>query len=121
MSPTPGITHQCEIVRVLDGDTLEVSITTTAIVRLLDCWAPEVHRTDDPGEKPRGLVSKAHLQSLAKPGDKVIVQVPFSDRGRFGDDMTMGRVLGNVWLVGNDKSLSQLQVEAGQATVTKAQ
>lgn len=119
MPPGTGITHSCEIVRVLDGDTLEVRITSTAIVRLLDCWAPEVNRTDDPGEKPRGLLSKSHLERLAMPGAAAILQVPFSDRGRFGDDMTMGRVLGNVWIVGQTKSLSELQVDAGHATVAK--
>jgi len=119
MPPLPGIVHSCEIVRVLDGDTVEISITSTAVVRLLDCWAPEVHRTDDPTEKPRGLLSKAHLESLVKPGAKAVVQIPFSERGRFGDDMTMGRVLGNVWLVGQEKSLSEMQVQSGHARKTK--
>ncbi len=119
MPPKPGITHSCEIVRVLDGDTVEVCVTSTAVVRLLDCWAPEVHRTDDQSEKPRGLLSKAHLESMAKPGDKAILNVPFSDGSKFGDDLTFGRILGNVWIAGSNRSLSELQVQAGHATTTK--
>lgn len=119
MIPQPGITHSCEVVRVLDGDTIEVRVESTMVVRLLDCWAPETHRTDDPTEKQRGLLSKAHLQSICRPGDQAIVNVPFGSKSHFGDDMTMGRVLGNVWIVGNTKSLSELQVAAGHAKINK--
>lgn len=117
--PTPGIVHVCEMVRVLDGDTIEVRHTTTAVIRLLDCWAPETHRTDDPTEKPRGLLSKSHLESLCPVGTEVIIQIPFSDKNKFGDDMSMGRVLGHVWVVGQTQSLSAQQVTAGHATVHK--
>lgn len=119
LPPSPGITHTAETVRVLDGDTLELRVTSTMVVRLLDCWAPETHQTRDPLEKPRGLASKAHLESLCKPGTPVIVHVPFSPGSKFGDDTTMGRVLGHVWIVGQEQSLSEIQVAAGHATTNK--
>lgn len=120
MTPIPGIAHECEIVRVVDGDTVEVRLTATMVVRLLDCWAPEKHQTRDPLEKPRGLASEAHLKEICKPGSKAVVHVPFSPGSKFGDDTSMGRVLGRVWLAGQEQSLSEIQVESGHAKLTKA-
>jgi endonuclease YncB( thermonuclease family) len=119
MPPTPGVTHRGKVVRVLDGDTIEVSVTVTTHVRMLDCWAPEVHETKTAGEKARGIESKKHLEAICKPGSDVIVHVPFGDKSRFGDDMSMGRVLGDVYLVGWNETLAEMQVRAGHATKTK--
>lgn len=119
MPPTPGITHRAKVVRVLDGDTIEVAVSLTAHVRMLDCWAPEVHETKTPGEKARGIESKKHLEAICKPGVDVIVHVPFGKTPRFGDDMSMGRVLGDVYVEGWSMTLAEVQVQAGYATKTK--
>ena len=48
------------------------------------------------------------------------MSVPLSDDGDMAKFMTMGRVLGYVWLVDHpEKSLSAQQVEAGHATTEK--
>jgi endonuclease YncB( thermonuclease family) len=52
-------------------------------------------------------------------GTEVILQVPTSGTGDIAEVMTMGRILGYVWPKNGAKSLSQLQVEAGHATVKK--
>jgi len=117
-APTPGITHRAKVVRVLDGDTIEVTVSLTAHVRMLDCWAPEIH-TKNSDEKTRGIESKQHLEAMCKPGTDVIVHVPFGKTPRFGDDMSMGRVLGDVYLVGGNVTLAEMQVQAGHATKTK--
>ncbi len=124
-APTPSWTTRGKVLRVIDGDTLEVEIRRTVRVRMLDCWAPESKQ--DPrlpearraAEKTKGQAARQNLNSLAN-GREVIVSVPLSDDGDIARSMTMGRVLGNVWLVDHpEKSLSVQQVEAGHATKEK--
>lgn len=114
--PPIGYTTKCKIVRVLDGDTIEVSITRTLHVRLLDCWAPET-RTLNPIEKLKGKESKAHLLSIAKPDTPATLFIPMTDD--LTDATTLGRVLGHVWVEGNEQSLSEIQVAAGFAAKSK--
>lgn len=105
----------CRILRVIDGDTIEVEIRRTLRVRLLQCWAPE-SRTKDLEEKERGLAAKHHLIDLTTRQDRGRLMVPMAED--LGDVMTLGRVLGHVWLEGDDISLSQRQVDAGFASAT---
>ena len=96
---------------VLDGDTIEVNVTRVSIlgitvsadhisrtvrVRLLDCWAPET-RTRDLEEKKRGLAAKAYMEELVL-AEEVHVEIPIEKNAKFGDSMSMGRVLGRVFL-----------------------
>mgnify|MGYP000017315266 CR=1 FL=1 len=124
-APKPSWTTQAKVVRVIDGDTLEVEIRRVLRVRMLDCWAPESRR--DPRldesrrqeEKAKGQAAKEHLISLAN-GREVIVSVPMAADGDVSKIWTMGRVLGWVWLADRpEKSLSAQQVEAGHAVTTK--
>ena len=50
--PPEGFTTKATVVRVIDGDTVDVSITRRLRVRLQDCWAPET-RTRDIVEKQK--------------------------------------------------------------------
>ena len=109
--PPTGWSTQAHVVRVLDGDTIEVEVTRRVKVRLLDCWAPESHEAAGPA-------STANLKKLLGDGE-VTLLVPME-----GDDVsslwTFGRVLGYVWSTADaDKSVSQLQVEGGFATKEK--
>lgn len=113
-APDKAITVECEIVRVLDGDTIEVAVRQRYRVRLLDCWAAET-RGDS---KAAGLSAKQHLQSLLDShGCRGVLSVPCGED--VGKAWSMGRVLGNVWINGQDKSLSEIQVESGHATKVK--
>ena len=116
--PPLGLTTQAEVARVIDGDTLEVRITRTVHVRLLDCWAPET-RTTDEIEKAAGLKAKARVvELLDKTGSRVTVLLAGSEDGDLGDVLTMGRVLGRVWLA-DGRELSEVLVEEGMAGKTK--
>jgi len=110
-APAKAITVECQIVRILDGDTIEVAVQQVYRVRLLDCWAPEAK-----GEsKESGLASKEHLrQYIAMFRPHGVLSVPCGED--VGKSWSMGRVLGNVWLDGQEKSLSEIQCEAGHAT-----
>lgn len=120
-APTPGWTTHARVVRVIDGDTLEVDVTRRLQVRLLDCWAPE-SRTLNLTEKVLGLAAKAAIQKLLKAGDVVTVQFPTDAQGEDQDlakIITMGRLLGSVWVDGKD--VAGTLRKAGHAYATKAE
>jgi len=120
--PEPSWTTKATVISTVDGDTLDLEIRRTIRVRLLDCWAPETHldgrlpESQRAAEKAAGLKSKEALTALAM-GKPVILQVPTSED--LLKSTTMGRVLGRVWLEGDDESLSEKQVKSGNATKVK--
>ena len=123
--PPKGITTDVKVVRVIDGDTVDVSITRTIRVRLLDCYAPET-RTKDSKEKVRGYESKKYLYDMltqvfyndraARKQKQVTLFMPADDKGELKDNFTFSRVLGRLFVNGED--VSELMVEAGKATKT---
>lgn len=126
MAPELGWTTKAHVTRIIDGDTIEVEIRRKVTVRLLDCWAPE-SRTRDLKEKALGLQTKARVQELLQ--DLILPQpevepkeVTVYLRGaleeRLSSSLTMGRVLGRIWLP-NGKEVSKLLVQEGLATVEK--
>lgn len=133
-SPPEGYTTRCRIIRVIDGDTVEVEIRKTAIVRFASCYASEVdlhvpknptpkQRADAEAEKKRGLASKAHLVAAAEQCEARL-HVPASEDGQIQDVFTFGRAVGELWLIRSDgkpdaESLSEMQVRAGYATREK--
>jgi len=124
-APEYGWTTPARVLRVIDGDTLEVEVRRTVRVRLLDCWAPEsksdsrVAEQDRDRQKTLGLAAKASLQRVAEDQD-VIVRIPTQYHGDISQLFTMGRVLGHVWLrTSPQESLSERQVRLGHATKTK--
>lgn len=108
----PKLVLPCRVLRVVDGDTLDVVIPIRARVRLLECWAPETHGE----EKVLGTFSAVHLNGLAKdkPG---VLTVPIKDGNGLADLFSFGRLLGYVSVDGQD--LSKAQVKAGHATARK--
>ena len=124
--PPKGITTECKVVRVIDGDTVDIEITRTLRIRLLDCWAPET-RTTDLEEKAKGLDSKKHLYNLlnekfyndlaARKAKKITLFIPADEQGEIKDNFTFSRVLGRLFVSGQD--VSELMVKAGKATKTK--
>ena len=123
--PPKGITTDVKVSRVIDGDTVDVEITRTVRVRLLDCWAPET-RTRDPVEKVKGYESRKHLNSLlrqvfyndlaARKQKQVTLFIPADEQGEIKDNFTFSRVLGRLFVNGED--VSERMVEAGKATKT---
>jgi endonuclease YncB( thermonuclease family) len=124
--PPKGITTDVKVVRVIDGDTVDVAITRTIRVRLLDCWAPET-RTKDPKEKVKGYESKKYLHDMltqvfyndlaARKKKQVTLFIPADEQGEIKDNFTFSRVLGRLFVGGED--VSELMVKDGKATKTK--
>ena len=117
--PPLGWTTLAKVERVIDGDTLEITITRKVRIRVLDCWAPETHKTGRPGEKDFGLKVKAFVQELIdKHGTDVRVHIPTDVNQALADVLTMGRVLGDIWLA-DGRSLAAILRKRGMATKTK--
>lgn len=118
--PQPGITTTGKIKRVIDGDTLEVTITKTVRIRLLSCYCPEVHGI----QKENGIEARNYCQKLIDNSDpKVRISIPTNDDGNVQDILTLNRVLGDIWLKNSDgewENLSKKLVNAGHATPTKS-
>lgn len=120
MIPKPSITTPARVVRVLDGDTIEVEIVRRLRIRMLDCWAPET-RTADPEEKRRGLAAKEALAATLPIGNEVILQIPTDPGGDVSDVLTLNRFLAHVWpMDGIPMSAAERQVVAGHATREKS-
>lgn len=118
--PPAGITTAARVVRVIDGDTVDVEIHRTVRVRLCDCWAPET-RTRDAEEKSAGLASKEFLQEYCPEGTETTLFIPAAAGGVIEKAFSMGRVLGYLWVRdGDPRDVSQRQRDAGHATATKA-
>lgn len=124
-APEYGWTTPARVLRVIDGDTLEVEIRRVVRVRMLDCWAPESHLDKRVSEEERedsklaGLAAKDALQEIAD-GRDVILRIPTAADGDLSQVFTLGRVLGKVWLVSEPlESLSERQVRLGHATKEK--
>lgn len=110
-APPLGITARAEVERVIDGDTIIVHLMLPVRVRLLKCYAPEIHGVD----RIAGERSKEAMERMLPVGAKCIVHVPTQDADALGDVLTFGRVLGDVYRVGDDESVSQLLVGMGLA------
>lgn len=112
--PPRGITTTAKVVRVLDGDTLDVAVTTIVRVRIKDCWAPE-SRTKDLAEKARGIAARDNLKSLLPVDSTVTIHIPTT--GRLMDSLTLERVVADVWK--DSDKVADLQIEAGHARPVK--
>lgn len=121
--PPTGWTVKGQVVNCVDGDTVDISVTTIVRVRLIDCWCPEskidkrLPEDQRKAEKQAGQAAKKHLENLAL-GKNVVLHVPVKS-AELKDVLTMNRVLGTVWLDGAEKSLNEIQVETGHATREK--
>ena len=113
-APAPGWSMPCQVVNVVDGDTIDVDVTYRIRIRLLDCWAPE-SRTRDLAEKERGIASKNHMLWLTNTRTRRgVVWIPANTN--LQDSLTLNRFLGKVWMEGHPSDLSAMQVQAGHAT-----
>ena len=93
--------YKCKILRVVDGDTVDVDIDLgfgvwmhKERVRINGIDTPE-SRTRDKEEKVRGLLAKKYLSESLKKGKKLVLKT-YKDyeTGKFG------RILGDVWIDG---------------------
>lgn len=115
----PSWTTPARLLRVIDADTLEVEVTRKLRIRVLDCWAAEIHETGRPGEKELGLEAKAFVEALfEKLGPEIVVQIPTEGDESLAHVLTLGRFLGRVQLT-DGRLLADVLRRKGFAAKTK--
>ena len=89
--------YKCKLVKVIDGDTVDVDIDLgfdvwlrNQRIRLYGIDTPE-SRTSDADEKIYGLLAKDFLVKWTNAGDLTIKTHKDDARGKFG------RILGELW------------------------
>lgn len=106
-------TYNAEVQRVIDGDTVDINIDLgfdvslrNQRIRLVGIDTAEV-RTTDEDQKWFGMIAKQYVIDLLK--DKSIVLHSKEFKGKFG------RILGDLYIVEDDKFLTTTLLEDGLA------
>ena len=107
--------YKCKLVRVIDGDTADVMIDlgfdTWIKSRLrfkgVDTWEK---RTRDKEEKIKGLAATAFTQTYLELNDGKFTIQSYG-KGKYG------RVLAEIFIEGEEKSLNELLIENGHAYI----
>ena len=115
--------YRCKIIRVIDGDTVDVDIDLGfqvwirgERVRIMGIDTPE-SRTSDKTEKVVGLASKARLKELLH--GEVILKTEVS---KAGEDMKgkFGRILGD-FILEDGRKATEVLIEEGHAVLYHGQ
>ena len=103
-------TYKAQVTRVVDGDTIDVDIDLgfgmvykKQRVRMMAIDTPE-SRTRDLEEKFYGKESKYFLQDLIQSVEDKVTLISH-EKGKFG------RILGEIFIEGEEKSVNQLMVD----------
>ena len=107
--------YSCKLVRVVDGDTCDAMIDLGFNVWVknrirfmgVDAWES---RTRNLEEKEKGLAAKAYVKDLLENSDEGKFLLKSHGVGKYG------RVLGELFVKGNEKSVNELLKENGHAS-----
>ena len=110
--------YRCEVVHIVDGDTVDVDIDLgfgvwlkKERIRLVGIDTPE-SRTRDLEEKKYGLAAKEFLTKWLSAGN-IVLKTQKDAEGKFG------RILGELWY--NDVNINQKMVEEHHAVAYTGQ
>lgn len=113
--PPAGLCLPCEVSHVRDGDTVVVKIRDGGMdwaIRLLDCWAPEKYTKE-------GKEAANFCRQIIETADSLYVWIPAPfDPNMLLKNVSFDRLLGHIF-IRQDKTLSEVMVEAGMATKEK--
>ena len=106
--------YSCKLVRVVDGDTCDAMIDLGFNVWVknrirfmgVDAWES---RTRNKEEKVKGLAAKAYVKDLLENSDDGKFSIISHGVGKYG------RVLGELFVKGHEKSVNELFKENGHA------
>ena len=106
--------YSCKLVRVVDGDTcdamIDLGFDTWVKKRIrfmgVDTWES---RTRDLKEKAKGLAAKRFTKDLLTESDDGKFSIISHGVGKYG------RVLGEIFVKGHEKSVNELLIENGHA------
>ena len=106
--------YECELIKVVDGDTIDCWIDLGFKTKLkkrvrymgLDTWES---RTRDLEEKKKGLEAKSYTKKMLEDSDDGKFTLKSHGTGKYG------RVLGEIFIKGEDSSLNDLLKINGHA------
>ena len=116
--PDPIRTYDGTVLRVIDGDTVEVEFRLIADVRISDLWCAETRRTRHPSEKPLGLQAKGLMQDVLPVGAEVRAVVN-PQPGEPTESLTFGRVAADLWHIESETNLAKFMIHQGHGFRTK--
>ena len=107
--------YSAKVVRVVDGDTadamIDLGFDTWVKKRIrfygVDTWES---RTRNKEEKVKGLAAKAYVKDLLENSDEGKFSIISHGKGKYG------RVLGEIFVKGEEKSVNELLKENGHAS-----
>ena len=111
--------YRCKVVKVIDGDTVDVDIDLgfgvwlhKERVRLFGIDTPE-SRTRDLEEKKYGLAAKEYLTGMLDDDGGIILKTHKDKTGKFG------RILGELWRTTNyaDQSINNYMIDKHHAVM----
>ena len=111
--------YRCKVVKVIDGDTVDVDIDLgfgvwmhKERVRMFGIDTPE-SRTRDLEEKKRGLAAKKFLTGMLDDEGGIILKTHKDKTGKFG------RILGELWRTTNyaDQSINNYMIDKHHAVM----
>jgi len=110
-------TYRCKVVKIIDGDTVDVDIDLgfgvwlkKERIRMYGIDTPE-SRTRDLDEKKYGLLAKEFITRMLDDEGGIILKTQKDAEGKFG------RILGELWRTTNyaDKSINEYMIEKHHA------
>ena len=121
-APPLGICCRGRVLRVIDGDTLVFAMwgVLPIHVRLQACWAAELHGGTE-RSREMGAAAMSRLRTIAE-GKAGRLFVYTGDADELKDVITLGRLLGRVWIDPELHSdVSEMMTESGLAFRSKAE
>ncbi len=103
-----GLSTKVHSINNIDGDTVRVTVLVEFDVRLLPETgrydAPEISHPKNAEEKRRGLEVEEYLRKKLTEADidDITVFIPFRGRGKIGDNMTLNRPKGKIYIKGEN-------------------
>jgi micrococcal nuclease len=111
--------YRCKVVRVIDGDTVDVDVDLgfgvwlkKERVRMFGIDTPE-SRTRDLEEKKYGLAAKKFLENMLDDEGGIVLRTHKDQTGKFG------RILGELWRTTNyaDQSINNYMIDKHHAVM----
>ena len=109
--------YRCKVVKIVDGDTVDVDIDLgfgvwlkKERIRMFGIDTPE-SRTRDLDEKKYGLMAKDYITKLLDDEGGIVLKTRKDAEGKYG------RILGELWRTTDfaDKSINQIMIEKHHA------
>lgn len=109
--------YRCKVVKIVDGDTVDVDIDLgfgvwlkKERIRMFGIDTPE-SRTRDLDEKKYGLMAKDYITKLLDDEGGIVLKTRKDAEGKYG------RILGELWRTTDfaDKSINQLMIDTHHA------